>query len=90
MKKQVDIARDNLSETARLTFNHIRNAIKRDVDEVVDTLGNEYSKQIAVQLSTIKDVSGGRGRGYLIEPHVLWITCGMVFVAGLVIGYILG
>jgi len=90
MKTTINTAQKDLEEAARLTFDQMKKVIKQDVDEVIDGMGDEYIKRIARQLATINGAVSSRGRCYSIEPHVLWICSGGVFVVGLLVGYMLG
>jgi len=90
MKTTIDTAQKHLEDAARLTFYQMKKVIKNDIDEVIDGMGDEYVRQIGRRLAAVSGAESSRWRHYSVEPHVLWIYSGGVFVVGLLAGYMLG
>lgn len=57
----------------------------------VDASMNQLVGSVVGRMNVLDDfVQSGISRRNGIEPHILWICGGVIFIAGLVLGYVLG
>ncbi|SFK75195.1 hypothetical protein SAMN05216302_101463 [Nitrosomonas aestuarii] len=91
MRKEVDAFVTRIAKLNRSAFKHIREARIDDAYEaieeaeaVLDRLLIKHSEKLVAELYLASD------KTIRTKSHVLWVAAGGVFIAGLLVGYVLG